>query len=320
MTTDPELERAVRILRAGGLVAFPTETVYGLGGDAENPAAVQRIFQVKGRPTSHPLIVHVGDPLALSAFAREVPGSAARLSRAFWPGPLTLVVRKGPRVSPLVTGGRDTVAVRVPQHPVALALLRTFGGAVAAPSANRFGCVSPTTAAHVQADLGSDVDCVLDGGAANVGVESTIVDVSGEHARVLRLGGVSIEAIERTLDGPVTVELDGSDAPGQLPSHYAPRARVTIVNAAELLTNAEHLRTRGERVAALVPAGVPSAGLDVEVVPSEPEGYARALYAALRRLDQRNADVILVVPPDERGIGRAVVDRLRRAAAPRNQS
>jgi L-threonylcarbamoyladenylate synthase len=186
-----DIEKATGVLRAGGLVAVPTETVYGLGADAENAAAVARVFQVKGRPRSHPLIVHIGGADLLGDWAEDVPATARRLAECFWPGPLTLVLRRGRRVPLEATGGLETVAVRVPAHPVALALLTAFGGGVAAPSANRFGSVSPTTADHVRAELGDAVDFVLDGGPCQVGVESTIVDATGDTPSILRPGGVT---------------------------------------------------------------------------------------------------------------------------------
>ncbi|MBI1844800.1 MAG: threonylcarbamoyl-AMP synthase, partial [Actinobacteria bacterium] len=226
---------AVGVLRAGGLVAFPTETVYGLGADASNDEAVRRIFAVKGRPTDHPLIVHLGDADQLDAWAREIPSDARLLAAACWPGPLTLVLWRSSAVSDVVTGGRDSVGLRVPSHPVALELLRAFGGGVAAPSANRFGRVSPTTAAHVVADLGDDVDLVLDGGPCAVGVESTIVDLTGEAPMLLRQGGVSIETIEGVIGRAVIATAEGpARAPGMLAAHYAPTARVELVEAHRL--------------------------------------------------------------------------------------
>ena len=289
--------RAVETLRAGGLVAFPTETVYGLGADASNEGAVRRIFGVKGRPTTHPLIVHAADPWP---WAMESPAEAARLADRFWPGPLTMILRRSARASDAVTGGQGTVGLRVPSHPLALALLREFGGGVAAPSANRFGKVSPTTAKHVRDDLGGDVDFIVDGGPCAVGVESTIVDLSGGAPAILRPGGVTCEAIEEALGRRVPVREEGEvRAPGQLESHYAPRAEVVIATREEVESRAAELRKRG---------------LKVEVL-ARPE--ARELYAALREADGRGADVVVVGRPAEEGIGLAVADRLRKAAGPR---
>ena len=207
--TAADIEQAVRVLRAGGLVAFPTETVYGLGADAEDVQAVERIFAAKGRPRTHPLIAHIGSADQLDHWAADVPESARLLAERFWPGPLTLVLWRSNRVPFAVTGGLETVALRVPDHPVALALLSAFGGGVAAPSANRFGSVSPTTARHVREDMGSAVDLVLDGGPCEVGVESTIVDVRGEQLAILRPGGVAREDLERALGHSILMRSNG---------------------------------------------------------------------------------------------------------------
>jgi L-threonylcarbamoyladenylate synthase len=318
--TSPEsIAAAVAVLRRGGLVGLPTETVYGLAADAENELAVRRIFAVKGRPSSHPLIVHVAHPEAMESWVRSVPPEAILLAEAFWPGPLTLVLPRSGRASDAVTGGQDTVAIRVPGHPVALALLRAFGGGVAAPSANRFGRVSPTRAEHVRADLGSDVDLVLDGGPARVGVESTIVDLSGEGPALLRPGGVSTEELARVLGRPVRAA--GSPtvrAPGLLQSHYAPRAGVLLAEPGAVLARAMALAEGGARVAVAVPEGVEvPAPLAALRIPGDIEGLARELYALLRSLDASGIDVAVVSVPREEGLGLAVVDRLRRAAAPR---
>jgi L-threonylcarbamoyladenylate synthase len=299
------IARAVEVLRSGGLVAFPTETVYGLGADAANPEALRRLFAVKGRPTDHPVIVHVARAPQLDDLGRDVPDIAHALATAFWPGPLTLVVRRnGARVAAEATGGRDTVGIRVPDHPVALELLDAFGGGVAAPSANRFGRVSPTTAQHVRDDLGTDVDVVLDGGPSVVGVESTIVDVTGVEPVVLRVGGIDGEQLARVVGAPLVQRTTGEiAAPGTLAAHYAPNARVELVAAAELGARADRLRSEGLTVGVLE---APVAAAD----------YARILYRQLRDLDGRGVDVILaVLPTDADGIGAAVADRLRRAAA-----
>jgi len=301
------IERAVEILRAGGLVAFPTETVYGLGADAANPDALRRLFAVKGRPHDHPVIVHAARTAQLDELGRDVSQVARAFGDAFWPGPLTLVVARRPgRVAPEATGGRDTVGIRVPDHPVALALLDAIGGGVAAPSANRFGRVSPTTAAHVRADLGSDVDLVIDGGPCAVGVESTIVDVTGPAPAVLRVGGVSEDRLAAIVGAPLARRTSGEvAAPGTLAAHYAPRARVEVVDRPDLAARAEQLRAEGCSV------GVLDAPADVAE-------YARILYARLRELDERHVDVILATAPADNGdLGAAVADRLRRAAAAR---
>ncbi len=317
-----DIAHASRVLAGGGLVAFPTETVYGLGGDAERAAAVARIFAAKGRPRAHPLIVHLAarDPAAaaLDGWVAALGDDARALATAFWPGPLTLIARRGPRVIDEVTGGAPTVGLRVPSHPIAQALLVEFGGAIAAPSANRFGAVSPTSAAHVVADLGDDVDYVLDGGDCAVGVESTIVDVSGELPALLRPGGVAREAIEAVL-GRALASRSSTPAPGTLPSHYAPHARVVIAHAAELVTAAA---AAPGPVAVLAPARVLAAltlppGVTAAPVPDDPAAIAHVLYGVLRALDARGFATIVAALPDETGLGAAIADRLRRAAGPR---
>ncbi|HEX5828377.1 MAG TPA: L-threonylcarbamoyladenylate synthase [Candidatus Limnocylindrales bacterium] len=322
METDPALiDEAVAILRAGGLVAFPTETVYGLGADAANPAAVARIFAAKGRPADHPLIVHLAGAGGIDAWAVDVPPLARALAAACWPGPLTLVLRRAPHVPDAVTGGLPTVGLRVPAHPVALALLRAFAGGIAAPSANRFGTVSPTTAEHVRASLGDAVDLVLDGGPATVGVESTIVDLSGDDPAILRPGGLPRERLEAIAGVrlPVrgTVEDAGVRAPGMLASHYAPDARLLLVRPEEQAARAAALRDRGEVVGVLAFPGSPAVEGAVRVdLGADEEEAARRLYAAIRQLDA-TCDVILAWPPEERGLGLAIADRLRRAAGAR---
>ncbi|MFC7110039.1 L-threonylcarbamoyladenylate synthase [Nonomuraea rubra] len=253
------IDRAAGVLRGGGLVAFPTETVYGLGANAADGAAVARIFQAKGRPPSHPLIVHLGGAEQLGDWVEEVPARARLLAERFWPGPLTLVLRRGRRVALEATGGLETVAVRVPAHPVALALLSAFDDGIAAPSANRFGSVSPTTAAHVRAELGDAVDLVLDGGPCHVGVESTIVDATGDIPSVLRPGGVTREDLEAVLGRPLAVPATSPvRVPGQHPSHYAPRARVVLVEPENVVAEAERVQETGRQVGVLLPPPSPT--------------------------------------------------------------
>jgi L-threonylcarbamoyladenylate synthase len=315
-----DIARAVEALRAGDLVAFPTETVYGLGADAANRDAVRRLYAVKGRPADHPVIVHLARPAQLDELARDVPEAARLLADSFWPGPLTMVVRRDPeRVVAEVTGGRDTVGLRVPDHPVALELLASFGGGVAAPSANRFGRVSPTTAAHVRADLGSEVRVVLDGGPCRVGVESTIVDVSGGEPAILRVGGVSRSAIERVLGRKCVLRTTGEiAAPGTPASHYSPRAEVELVEAGAVGERARELTARGRRAGLLVMTPVPPelpGALVVLDAPVDVEEYARVLYARLREADEHGLDVLLVViPPASDGLGAAIADRVCRAS------
>jgi L-threonylcarbamoyladenylate synthase len=316
----PEIARAAEALRAGELVAFPTETVYGLGADASNPRAVQKLFVVKRRPVDHPVIVHIARTEQLEELAIDVSDTARALADAFWPGPLTLVVkRNAERVASEVTGGRATVGLRVPDHPVALALLDAFGGGVAAPSANRFGKVSPTTAAHVRADLGDDVAVVLDGGPCKIGIESTIVDVTGSEPAILRVGGVGRAQIEATIDRVCAVRTAGEiAAPGTLASHYAPIASVEMSDATSVADRARDLLADGQRVGVLA-LRQSLADLPDELVVLDPprdiDDFARALYARLRLADELDLDVLLVVvPPATDGLAAAILDRVRRAA------
>jgi L-threonylcarbamoyladenylate synthase len=312
-------------LRQGKLVAFPTETVYGLGADAENVAAVARIFAVKGRPTDHPLIVHIAAASEMTRWAARVPEAAWRLADAFWPGPLTLLLPRAERVPLATTGGLPSVGLRVPAHPVAQELLQRFGGGIAAPSANRFGRVSPTSARHVEADLGADVDVLLDGGECSVGVESTILDLTHETPVLLRPGGVTAPSIESLL-GVKLGRLAAPDvrAPGMLASHYAPRARVELLSVGDLAARARELLRGGERVAVLVAshdaASLPP-GARLFDLGEDDVAAAQRLYAALRQADVDGASVVLTALPratDARGLEEALMDRLSKAAAPRS--
>jgi L-threonylcarbamoyladenylate synthase len=310
-----EIARAVAVLRAGGLVAFPTETVYGLGADAASSAAIRRLYAAKGRPADHPVIVHLGAAEQLDDWAVAVAPVARTLAAACWPGPLTLVLHRSPRVVDEVTGGLDTVGLRVPGHPLALELLQAFGGGLAAPSANRFGRVSATTAEAVREELGGDVDLVLDGGPCAFGVESTIVDCTTDEPRVLRVGAVTGERIRELLGADLPVG-GATKAPGTLESHYSPHARVEVLADAELDARARELAASGTRVGVLA-TRAPADGEPAVVTlatPRDAEEYARILYAALRRADVLGLDVVLAVPPPARGIGVAVMDRLGRAA------
>jgi L-threonylcarbamoyladenylate synthase len=317
MVNADTLERAVECLRRGGLVALPTETVYGLGADAENELAVRRIFAAKGRPSTHPLIVHLPGADVLEEWAREVPEAARALAAAFWPGPLSLVLRRTARASDAVTGGQDTVALRVPDHPLTLQVLRAFGGGVAAPSANRFGRVSPTTAAHVREELGDAVDMVLDGGPCRVGLESTIVDLTSGPPAILRPGGVAREDLERVLGRPVEVRTQGKvRVSGTLESHYAPRAGVVLTEPQALEATVRQALADGQTVAVLSPSS-PQLGVTWRELPAVPEQAAQVLYARLREVDELGASLVVVSLPSPEGLGQAVRDRLRRAAAPR---
>ncbi len=295
-----EIERAATLLKRGGLVAFPTETVYGLGADASNRAAIARLYAAKRRPADHPVIVHFADAARAFDWAREVPEAAHRLAARFWPGPLTLILKRSSKAKDFVTGGQDTVALRVPSHPVAQALLREFGDGVAAPSANLFGRVSPTTAAHVREDLGGDVDLVLEGGPSEVGIESTIVDLSGDAPVLLRPGHIRQEEIETVVGR--RVEPKSVDSPrhsGGLERHYAPRTPMVL--AAPYALDARIARP-DERVTRWVR------------MPREPAAYAQRLYSALRELDAARCEMILVEAPPDAPEWAAVLDRLRRAA------
>ena len=325
---------AAGLLRAGGLVAVPTETVYGLGADASSSTGVARIFVAKGRPVDHPVIVHLGQVDQLDEWALDVPAVARALAAAFWPGPLTLILRRRSHVLDSVTGGQDTVGLRVPGHPVALALLAAFGGGIAAPSANRFGRVSPTDHRHVVADLAAYLDpsrdAILAGGACTVGVESTIVDCSRGEPIVLRPGGITAEQLEPILghnrtnaarefartvlqgEGPPTA---GVRAPGMLDAHYAPAAAIEVADGGALIARLSALE--GRRVGVLGPRHL---AFPMNVIRMDaPDPYTGAtlaplLYARFRDADALGLEVLLVVPPNEEGLGVAVRDRLRRAA------
>jgi L-threonylcarbamoyladenylate synthase len=306
----PEVRRAAEILRAGGLVAFPTETVYGLGADASNADAVARLYRVKGRPGDHPVIIHFDSSERALAWARDVPGEARILAARFWPGPLTLILKGSDRAKPFVTGGQPSVGIRVPSHPVAHELLSAFGGGVAAPSANRFGRVSPTTAAHVREDLGGDVDLVLEGGTSDIGIESTIVDCSRSGFAVLRPGHISREEIEDALKAKSAEPQAAVRHSGGLERHYAPRTPARMVPTHELDREIARL---GEKVAVLA-FSRPDERVDFWIRMSrDPAIYARKLYAALRELDTAGCEQILVEAPPVAPAWAAVRDRLTRA-------
>lgn len=316
---EDDVARAVALLRAGELVAFPTETVYGLGADASNPAAVAKIFAAKGRPADHPLIVHLPSATALDAWAREVPDAARKLAAAFWPGPLTLILKRQPRVPDAVTGGQDTVGLRVPNHPLALALLQEFKGGIAAPSANRYGRISPTSAAHVRAELGAAVQLVLDGGPCAVGIESTIVDLSSDTPRLLRPGAITSADIARVLGETLSAATATSDAPrvaGSHAAHYAPRTALQLVTGGQLADTIRAELAAGLRIAVLAITAKPvtARNLAWHAAPSDPATYAHDLYATLRVLDEAAHDLLLVETPPETPAWLAVADRLQRAA------
>jgi L-threonylcarbamoyladenylate synthase len=328
---DDRLTSTVALLRAGGVVAFPTETVYGLGADVSNPAALRRVFEIKGRPTDHPLIVHIAAASELPRWAREVPEQAWRLAEEFWPGPLTLILPRSECVSDSVTGGQDTVGLRVPDHPLALALLKALAPekALAAPSANRFGRVSPTSAAHVCEELGDAVDMILDGGSCEVGLESTIVGFTGETAVILRPGGIPLGALAKVLDGSIAVSGDAKRAmrvPGSLSSHYSPATPLELQPCHDLVRRAFELEASGLRIAlmgwsseymrqARNPENIKAMHFPM---PAEPLDYGRKLYATLRFIDHQNFDHLLVEAPPDEPDWMAVADRLRRASSVRD--
>jgi L-threonylcarbamoyladenylate synthase len=310
---SPEVQRAAEILKRGGLVAFPTETVYGLGADASSRDAVGRLFAAKRRPADHPVIVHFATAQAAFEWARDIPPAARALAERFWPGPLTMILKRSAKAGDFVTGGQDTVGLRVPAHPVARALLAAFGGGIAAPSANRFGQVSPTTAAHVREDLGKDVDLVLDGGPSEVGIESTIVDLSGAQPVLLRPGHVSAAALEAALGRPIASRREDSPRhPGGLERHYAPKTPARMVPTHELDREIARLK---DKVAVLA-FSRPDERVDFWLrMPRDPEAFAHKLYAALRELDGAHCEMILIEAPPETPEWAGVRDRLVRATS-----
>lgn len=325
------IDRAVALLNAGQLIGLPTETVYGLAADADNPEAVAAIFTAKGRPADHPLIVHLGADDLLSAYATDIPDAAWALAEAFWPGPLTLILKKAPGVPDIVTGGQNTVGIRIPGHPVALALLRAFaearrqgglpGGGLAAPSANRFGRISPTSAQHVADELGDSVALILDGGDCQVGIESTIVDLSRGAPVILRPGAISAEQLSLVLGEAVGTKAsmaEAEDRPrvsGSLASHYAPQTPLQVVDSGTI----EHALNGPDHCAVIVRAGAKlDASLlqrpEVVVLADQPAAYAHDFYRVLRELDTRGYAQILVQALPESPEWIAVQDRLGRAA------
>ncbi len=325
-----EIKSASTLLKAGQLVAFPTETVYGLGCDASNLDALARLYRVKARPGNHPVIVHLASVEQLDDWAETVPPEALALAEKFWPGPMTLILKKASRVLPEVSGGQDTVGLRIPSHPVALALLKEFNSGVAAPSANRHGRISPTSAQHVQSELGDLVAKVLDGGSCSVGIESTIIDLSGARPRILRPGMITLQEIEAVINeasqsnksksGKSKPEDDSSSVaprvPGNLSSHYAPNTGLKLFSHANLpraLATAESLQMKVSVMAFSEPIKSSSI-LEWKQMSEEPAECARQLYAYMRQLDESGADYIVVEEPPELPEWMGILDRLRRAA------
>lgn len=316
-----EIKHGVDILRQGGLVAMPTETVYGLAADAKNPDALKKIFHAKGRPIDHPLIVHIGDISQLSDWAIDVSPEALLLAKTFWPGPLTLILKKAPHVSDIVTGGQDTIGIRVPKHPVAQALLKAFGGGVAAPSANRFGRISPTTAEAVREELGDRVDLVLDGGQCEVGVESTIVDVSGKDIRILRPGMITVQQIETVLHHHLSqAKQQTPRVSGSMESHYAPVTKTRLMNTSELAVYLKSIHQLP--VAVLLRDHSPLVSqiqknnptVECVVLSENAAQYAHDIYQVLRNLDKKQLTEILIERVPDELEWEAIRDRLQRAA------
>ncbi|MDD5461901.1 MAG: L-threonylcarbamoyladenylate synthase [Methylococcales bacterium] len=322
---DAAIEHAANLLRKGRLVAFPTETVYGLGADAFNPDAVRRIFQAKGRPADHPLIVHIPSIDSLNDWALTVPDAAQQLAERFWPGPLALILNKRPEVPLEVTGGQNTVGLRMPDHPVALRLLQAFDGGVAAPSANRFCRISPTQAAHVAEELGDAVDLILDGGACQVGVESTIIDLSGDRPRLLRPGHITRSEIEAVLQAELTIitpQVTPSElrAPGMMAVHYAPVTMALLCPTDHLQRMVQELILHNKRISILALNATDSVLAEKRIIrvirmPGQADDYAQALYASLRELDSLHLDMILVEQPPDTEAWRTVNDRLGKATS-----
>jgi L-threonylcarbamoyladenylate synthase len=322
MSGRPELiARAAEVLRSGGLVAFPTETVYGLGADATNPEAVRRIFAAKGRPPTNPLIAHVADLETAKRYATTWSDAAQTLAAVWWPGPLTLVMPKAPSIAPEVTAGRDTVGLRVPDHPMALELLRTFGGAVAAPSANRSNRVSPTTAEHVLQELAGSVELILDGGPCSVGIESTVLDLTTDVPTILRPGGVSRRQLEAVLGkvderGLVTSVTTAASSPGQHPVHYAPATPAFRFHAWQRGLIQGETEGRPSGLLVLSPQNEFDRYGPIVAMPNDPPQYQRILYASLRELDGMGLRAIYIEVPPLRSEWAAVRDRIIRATQP----
>jgi L-threonylcarbamoyladenylate synthase len=314
-----ELQKAVEILREGGLVAFPTETVYGLGADASNPGALEKIFAAKERPVDHPLIVHLHSMQQLPLWADDISEKAMRLAEAFWPGPMTLIFRKKPHVLDLVTGYQQTVGLRIPSHPVAKALLEAFDGGIAAPSANRFGRISPTTALAVREELGEKVGCILEGGQCEVGVESTIIDVSGAQPVILRPGMITQVDVENVLQEKIlrkdSLAVNSPRVSGSHESHYAPQTPAVLVEVEKIAGVLAALAAEDLPVVVLAqrrPEGL-SSEIQFIAMPLDAKGYAHDLYATLRACDQKNFRRIIIAAVPEEENWSAVRDRLMRA-------
>jgi L-threonylcarbamoyladenylate synthase len=316
---EQSIQLAADLLGQGRLVAFPTETVYGLGADASNPDAVKRIFQAKGRPADHPLIVHIADKNKIDEWAIGIPNQARILADKYWPGPLAMIFNKQSTVPSTVTGGQTTVALRVPNHPIALRLLHCFGGGIAAPSANRFCRISPTQASHVSEELGDAVDLILDGGACQVGVESTIIDFSGTTPALIRPGHISRTEIEVLLNSELSAPVKSTiRAPGMMEIHYAPMTPAALCPSEQLNAIIEQLLEVNQTIGVLTYQQKikPSRYVHVHHAPSQAHAYAQSLYAALRGLDHLQCNIILVEQTPATDEWHAINDRVSKATLP----
>lgn len=313
---EDSIRQAINILKAGGLVAIPTETVYGLAADAKNPDALKKIFVAKNRPIDHPLIVHIGDMAELTNWARDISEETLQLAKAFWPGPLTLIFKKSSQVSDIITGGQDTIGIRMPNHPLTLSLLQQFNGAVAAPSANKFGRISPTTAKAVKEELGDAVDLILEGGQCDVGVESTILDVSQNHFRILRPGMISAKQIEDVLQRKLSEAQSAAPrVSGSMESHYAPTTKTYLISVDKIES---FLKDNQEKSIALVAIDFqlksPLQNVHLVTMSNNPKQYAHDLYDTLRELDKKIFSLLIIEAPQETSSWQAINDRLVRAA------
>lgn len=319
-----QILQAASILQAGGTVAFPTETVYGLGADITCPEAIQKVYAIKQRPTDHPLIVHIADPAHLEHWAQDIPETAWQLAQKFWPGPLTLILKRSKHVPKSVTGGQDTVGIRIPNHPIALALLKQLGPdkALVAPSANRFGRISPTIAAHVKCELGQAPDMILDGGACTVGLESTIISFTDQNVTILRPGGIAIDALEKTLNTAVTLNDHNPTirTPGSHASHYAPGTPLKIYETEQIQQHINQAQEQGKSIAVITWSISDKIFSQSDrkqshiIMSSDPTEYGTQLYATLHQLDEKALDCIIVEAPPEDSAWLAISNRLHRAS------
>lgn len=315
--TRESIQHAVKLLKAGKLVAIPTETVYGLAADANNPKAIAKIFKAKGRPSSHPLIVHISSDKELKNWAIDIPKVAYKLTKKFWPGPLTLILKKAPHVASIITGGQNTVAIRCPNHPLTQTLLKAFKSGLVAPSANRFGHVSPTTAEHVKSDLGKKVDYILNGGPCKIGIESTILDLTVDPPNILRPGMISAKALSQVLKKRISFYDSKTRAPGSLPKHYSPKTPAILVKSKEIISSINQAKRK--KIVVLARKEMPKLiresfkKMQWFVLPKTPNDYAQTLYEKLREADRFKYDLIMIEDVPNKPEWVAIKDRLNRA-------